>query len=62
MYSENLKRVVCSHSFSKLIYNVLVSFRLKSVFETTALSNLHIYCILLLLLLPDLIGSLMKLL
>ena len=60
MYSENSKIVRCLHSFSKQIYNIWVIFRLAPVFETTALSNLHIYHIILSLLLPDLIETLMK--
>ena len=41
MYSENSK----SHTFTffKQIYNILVIFRLKSVFETTALLKFPIY-------------------
>ena len=62
MYSENSKIVICSDSFSKQIYNICVIFRPFSVFETTALLNLPIYIIFLWLLLPDLIGSLMRLL
>ena len=62
MYSENLKIVICLDSFSKQIYNIWVMFRFISVFETTALLNLQIYSIFLWLLLPDLIGSLMRLL
>ena len=62
MYSKNLKIVICLDPFSKQIYNVWVIFRLISVFETTALLNIPIYSIFLWLLLPDLIGSLMRLL
>ena len=62
MYSENSKIVICLDSFSKPIYNIWVIFRLISVFETIALLNLPIYSIFLWLLLPDLIGSLMRLL
>ena len=60
--SENSKLVICLDSFSKQIYNILVIFRLISVFEMTALLNLPIYSIFLWLLLPDLIGTLMRLL
>ena len=42
MYSENSKIVICLESFSKQIYNILVIFRLVSVFEMTALLNLPI--------------------
>ena len=56
MYSENSKIVICLDSFSKHFYNILV------LFETTALLNLNIYSIFLWLLLPDRIGSLMRLL
>ena len=62
MYSENSKIVICSDSFSKQIYNVWVIFRPLSIFETTALLNLPNYSIFLCLLLPDLIGSLIRLL
>ena len=63
MYSENSKIVICLDSFSKQIYYIWVFFRLISVFETTtALLNLPICSIFLWLLLPDLIGSLMRLL
>ena len=62
MYSENSKIVICLESFSKQIYNILVIFRLMSVFETTALLNLPIYSIFFWLILPDLIVSLMRLL
>ena len=61
MDSENSKKVICLDSFSKRIYKIWVMFRLISVFETTALLNLPIYNIFLWLLLPDLIGSLMRL-
>ena len=54
--------VIFSDSFSRHIYNVWVIFRPLSVFETTALLNLSIYSIFLWLLLPGLIGSLMRLL
>ena len=60
MYSENSKIVICLDSFFKQIYNILVMFRLLSVFETTVLFNLPIYSIFLWLLLPALIGSLMR--
>ena len=43
MYSENAKIVICLASFSKQIYNIWVSFRLISVFETTDLNILRIY-------------------
>ena len=56
MYSENSKIVVCLDSFSKQSYNIWVFFGLISVFETTTLLNLPR------LLLPDLIGSPMRLL
>ena len=62
MYSENSKVVICLDSFTKQIYNIWVTFRLISVFETIALLNLPIYSIFLWLLLQDLIGSLMRLL
>ena len=62
MYSENSKKVICLDSSSKQIYNMWVMFRLISVFETTASLNLPIYSIFLWLLLPDFIGSLMRLL
>ena len=62
MYSENSKTVICLDSFSKQIYNIWVIFRLTSVFEMTVLLNLLIYSIFFWLLLPDLIGSLMRLL
>ena len=62
MYSENSKIVIYLDSFSKQIYNIWVIFRLISVFETTALLNVPIYSIFLWFLLPDLIGSLMRLL
>ena len=62
MYSDNSKIVICLDSFSKQIYNIWVIFRLKSVFETSALLNLPIYSIFLWLHLPDLVGSLMRLL
>ena len=52
MYSEKSKIVICLDSFSKQIYNILVDFRLISVFETTTLLNLPIYSISLRLLLP----------
>ena len=48
--SENSKIVICLDSFFKQNYNIWVVFRLISVFKTTALLNL-----------PDLIGSLMRL-
>ena len=60
MYSENSKKVIHLDTFSKEIKNILVIFRLISVFETTALLNLPINSIFLWLLLPDLIGSLMR--
>ena len=54
MYSENSKIVICLDSFfNKLKYMGI--FRLKSVFETTALLSLPIYSIFLWLLLPDFI-------
>ena len=62
MYSENSKKVICLDSISKQIYNIWIIFRLKSVFETNAVLNLQIYSIFLWLLLPVLIGSLMRLL
>ena len=62
MYSEKSKIVICLDSFSKQMYNIWVIFRLISVFEMTALLYLRIYSIFLWLLLPDLIGSLMRLL
>ena len=40
MYSENSKIFIRLDSISKQIYKILVIFRLKSVFETTALLNL----------------------
>ena len=49
-------------SFSKQISNSLVIFRHKSVFVTTALLNLPIHSIFLCPLLPDFIGSLVRLL
>ena len=52
----------CLDSFSKQIKNIWVLFGLISVFETTALFNLPSYSIFLWLLLPDIIGSLMRLL
>ena len=55
------KNVICLDSFTKQIYNIWVIFRLISVFETNALINLSIYSIFLWLLLPDLIGSLLRL-
>ena len=60
MYSENSKIVVCLDSFSKQIYNIWIFVGLISVFETTALLNLLSYKTFLWLLLPDLIGSLMR--
>ena len=60
MFSENSKIVIRLDSFSKQIYNIWVIFRLISVFEITALLHLQIYSIFLWLLLPDLIGSLMR--
>ena len=62
MYSEKSKIGICLDSFSKQIYNICAIFRLISVFVATALLNLPIYSIFLWLLLPDLIGSLMRLL
>ena len=62
MNSENSKIVICLDPSSKQIYNIWVIFRLISVFEVTALLNLPVYSIFLWLLLPDLIGSLMRLL
>ena len=62
MYSENSKIVICLESLSKQTYNNWLICRLISVFETTALLNLSIYSIFLWLLLPDLIGSLIRLL
>ena len=62
MYSENSKIVICLDSFSKQFYNIWVIIRLISVFETTASLNLPINSNFLWLLLPDLIGSLMRLL
>ena len=62
MFSEYLKKVICLDSYSKQINNIWVIFRLISVFDTTALLNLPTYSIFLWLLLPDLIGSLMRLL
>ena len=62
MYSENLKIVICLDSFSKQIYNIGEFFRFISVFETTDLFYLPIYSIFVWLLLPDLIGSLVRLL
>ena len=62
MYFENSKIVICLDSFSQQIYNILEFFRLISVFETTALLNSPIYSIFTWLILPDLIGSLMRLL
>ena len=62
MYSENSKIVVCLDSFSTQIYNIWVFFGLISVFATTALLNLPSYSIFLWLLLPNLIGLLMRLL
>ena len=61
MYSENSKIAICLDSFSKQFY-IWVIIRLISVFETTALLNLPINSNFLWLLLPDLIGSLMRLL
>ena len=61
MYSDISKKVICLDSFSKQLYNIWVIFRLISVFETTALLSLPIYSIFLWLLLPDFIGSLMRL-
>ena len=52
MYSEKSKKAVCLDSFPKQIYNILVIFRLISVFETIALLNLPIYSIFLGLPLP----------
>ena len=60
MYTENSKIVICLDSFFKQIYNIWVIVRLISVFETTALFKLPIFRIFLWLLLPDLIGSLMR--
>ena len=60
MYSENSKIDICLDSLYKQIYNVWVIYRVI-VFETTALLNLPLYSIFLWLLLPDLIGSLMRL-
>ena len=62
MFSRNSKIVICLDSYSKQIYNSLVIFRLITVFETTALFNLPICSIFLWLLLPDIIGLLMRLL
>ena len=62
MYFENSKIVVCLDSFSKQIYNIGVCFGLKSVIETTVLLYLPSYSIFLWLLLPGLIGSLMRIL
>ena len=62
MFSENSKIFVCLDSFSKQIYNIWALFGLISVFATTALLNLPSYSVFLWLLLPDLIGSLMRLL
>ena len=45
MYYENSKMVLCLDSFSKQIYNILVSFRFRPVFETIALLNSSIYSI-----------------
>ena len=61
MYSENSNIVICLDLFSKQIYINWVFFGLTSVFETTALLNLPSYSIFLWLLLPDLIGSMMRL-
>ena len=62
-YFKSAKKInIFLESFSKHIYNIWVIFRLISVFETTALLNLPINSIFLWLLLPDLIGSLMRLL
>ena len=62
MYSEKSTIVICLDSSLKQINNIRVIFRLIQVFETTALFYLPIYSIFLWLLLPDLIGSLMRLL
>ena len=43
MYYENSKIVICLDSFSEQMYNILVTFRLLSVIETTALFNPPIY-------------------
>ena len=60
MYSEKSKIVICLDSFPKQIYNILVDFRLISVFETTTLLNLPIYSISPRLLLPVLRILLLK--
>ena len=62
MYLANSKIVICLESFSKQFYNIWVIFLLISIIETTALLNLPI-CGVFLLLLPDVnnIGSLMLL-
>ena len=57
-----IRKVTCLDSFSNQIFNMRVIFRLISVFGMTALLNLPIYSIFLRILLPDLIGSLMRLL
>ena len=62
MYSDNSKIVICLDSFSKQIYYIWIISRLTSVFETTVLLKFPICIIFLWLLLPDLIGSMMRLL
>ena len=42
MYSENSKIVICLDSFSKQIYNILVIFRLISVFLAFIASSLRV--------------------
>ena len=62
MFFEISKIFVGLDSFSKQIHNIRFIFRLVSVFETTALFNLPSNSIFLWLHLPELIGSLMRLL